>query len=415
MSGIPDLAAIEAMDAADVLRPMRDRFVLPEGLIYLDGNSLGVASAAAYGELDKAARDEWGHGLIRSWNTAGWFDMPVELGDQIGRLIGAAPGQTVVTDTTSINVYKALHAAMGLRPGRNVIVAEGGSFPTDLYMAEGVASTRPGAVLRLEGVDAPAIEELIDDSVAVVLVNHVNYKSGELRDMKALTKRAHDVGALVVWDLCHTAGALPVDLDGANADFAVGCTYKYINGGPGAPAFIYVATRHLAEARQPLSGWWGHARPFAFEQGYAGDPGIRRFQCGTQGILSMRALKGALDTWKDVDMQALRKKSIALTDLFIHLVEAKCAGFGLKLESPRDGNKRGSQVSFEHENAYAIMQALIERGVIGDFRAPATIRFGFTPLYIGFKDVWNAVAVLEDILRSRAWQDPRFAVRSAVT
>lgn len=415
MTGIPDLAAVEAMDAADVLRSMRDRFVLPDDLIYLDGNSLGVASAAAYGELDKAARDEWGQGLIRSWNTAGWFDMPVELGDRIGRLIGAAPGQTVVTDTTSINVYKALHAAMGLRPGRNVIVAEGGSFPTDLYMAEGVASTRPGTVLRLEGVDAPAIEELIDESVAVVLVNHVNYKSGELRDMKALTKRAHDVGALVVWDLCHTAGALPVDLDGANADFAVGCSYKYINGGPGAPAFIYVAKRHLATATQPLSGWWGHARPFAFETGYDGDAGIRRFQCGTQGILSMRALKGALDIWDDVDMQALRVKSIALTDLFIQLVEARCAGFGLKLESPRDGSKRGSQVSFEHEGAYAIMQALIERGVIGDFRAPATIRFGFTPLYIGFKDVWDAVSVLEDILRTGAWKEARYSVRSAVT
>ncbi|WP_378942498.1 kynureninase [Mesorhizobium sp. ANAO-SY3R2] len=415
MTGIPDLATVEAMDAADVLRPMRDRFVLPEGLIYLDGNSLGAASSAAYGEIEKAARDEWGQGLIRSWNSAGWFDMPLELGDRIGRLIGAAAGQTVVADTTSINVYKALHAAMGLRPGRNVIVAEGGSFPTDLYVAEGVASTRAGTSILLEGVHAPDIEELIDETVAVVLVNHVNYKSGELRDMAALTKRAHDVGALVVWDLCHTAGALPVELDACNADFAVGCTYKYINGGPGAPAFIYVAERHLAEARQPLSGWWGHARPFAFEQGYAPDAGIRRFQCGTQGILSLRALKGALDIWDDVDMAALRAKSIALTDLFIQLVEAKCAGYGLKLESPRDGTKRGSQVAFAHDNAYEIMQALIERGVIGDFRAPATLRFGFTPLYIGFKDVWQAVEVLEDILRSGAWKDARFAVRAAVT
>lgn len=415
MTGTPDLVAVEAMDAADPLRSMRDRFVLPEGVVYLDGNSLGAASPAAYAELEKAAREEWGQDLIRSWNKAGWFDLPVALGDRIGRLIGAAPGQTVVTDTTSINVYKALHAAMGLRPDRNVIVAEGGSFPTDLYMAEGVASTRPGAVLRLEGVHAPEIEELIDDSVAVVLVNHVNYKSGELRDMAALTKRAHDVGALVVWDLCHTAGALPVELDRSNADFAVGCTYKYINGGPGAPAFIYVAERHLGTATQPLSGWWGHARPFAFEQSYDGDAGIRRFQCGTQGILSMRALKGALDVWDDVDMAALRKKSIALTDMFIQLVEAKCAGYGLALESPREGTKRGSQVSFAHENAYAIMQALIERGVIGDFRAPATLRFGFTPLYIGFKDVWKAVEVLEDILRTGAWKEARFAVKSAVT
>ena len=415
MTGTPDLVAVEAMDAADPLRFMRDRFVLPEGVVYLDGNSLGAASPAAYAELEKAAREEWGQDLIRSWNKAGWFDMPVALGDRIGRLIGAAAGQTVVTDTTSINVFKAVHAAMGLRPGRNVIVAEGGSFPTDLYMAEGVASTRPGAVLRLEGVHAPEIEELIDDSVAVVLVNHVNYKSGELRDMAALTKRAHDVGALVVWDLCHTAGALPVELDRSNADFAVGCTYKYINGGPGAPAFIYVAERHLGTATQPLSGWWGHARPFAFEQSYDGDAGIRRFQCGTQGILSMRALKGALDVWDDVDMAALRKKSIALTDLFIQLVEAKCAGYGLVLESPREGTKRGSQVSFAHENAYAIMQALIERGVIGDFRAPATLRFGFTPLYIGFKDVWKAVELLEDILRTGAWKEARFAVKSAVT
>ncbi len=415
MNTLPDLAAIEAMDEADRLRPMRDRFVVPEGLIYLDGNSLGAASPAAFAELQQAAREEWGQGLIRSWNKAGWFDMPVELGDRIGRLIGAAPGQTVVCDTTSINIYKALHAAMGLRPGRSVIVAEGGSFPTDLYMAEGVASTRPGTVLRLEGVDAPDIEALIDESVAVVLVNHVNYKSGALRDMAALTKKAHDAGALVVWDLCHTAGALPVDLDGAKADFAVGCTYKYLNGGPGAPAFIYVATRHLAEAHQPLSGWWGHARPFAFEQSYAADAGIRRFQCGTQPMLSLRALKGSLDIWDEVDMAALRAKSIALTDLFIQLVEAKCGRYGLTLETPRDGNKRGSQVSFEHPHAYAVMQALIERGVIGDFRAPSSMRFGFTPLYISFKDVWQAVEILEDILRSEAWKDERFAVRSAVT
>jgi len=415
MTAIPDLAAVEAMDAADPLRSMRDRFILPEGVIYLDGNSLGAASHAAFSELQAAASQEWAQDLIRAWNTAGWFDMPTELGDRIGRLIGAAPGQTVVCDTTSTNIYKVLHAALAMRPDRSVIVAEGNSFPTDLYMAEGVASTRAGAVLRLEGVDAPSIEELIDDKVAVVLVNHVNYKSGELRDMAALTRKAQAAGALIVWDLCHSAGALPVDLDAANVDFAVGCTYKYLNGGPGAPAFIYAATRHLTDVRQPLSGWWGHARPFAFEQGYAADAGIRRFLCGTQPILTMRALKGALDVWDDVDMQALRKKSIALTDLFIQLVEARCGVYGLKLESPRDGIKRGSQVSFEHDDAYAIMQALIARGVIGDFRAPATVRFGFTPLYVGFKDVWQAVEILEDIMRTGAWKEARFAVKSAVT
>ncbi|MET3661568.1 kynureninase [Aquamicrobium ahrensii] len=411
----PDPASIEALDAADPLRAFRDRFVLPEGVIYLDGNSLGAASSAALAELEAAARQEWSRDLIRSWNSAGWFDMPVQLGDSIGRLVGAADGQTVVGDTTSINIYKALHAALALRPGRNVIVAESGSFPTDLYMAEGVVSTRPGASLKLEGVDAPAIEDLIDQTVAVVLLNHVNYKTGELRDMAALTKRIHAAGALAIWDLCHSAGALPVELDVANADFAVGCTYKYLNGGPGAPAFIYAARRHHENIVQPLSGWWGHARPFAMEHAYAGAPGIRRFQCGTQPILSMRALKGALDIWNAVDMQILRQKSLALTDLFITLVEARCGQYGVTLETPRERERRGSQVSFAHANAYEVMQALIERGVIGDFRAPATLRFGFTPLYTSYRDVWDAVAVLEDILASGVWKEPRFAVRSAVT
>ena len=415
MTAPSDLAAIEAMDAADGLRSFRERFILPPGLIYLDGNSLGVASHAAFSELQKAATEEWGQDLIRSWNTAGWFDMPLSLGDRVGRLIGAAAGQTVVCDTTSINIYKALHAAMALRPGRSVIVSEGGSFPTDIYMAEGVLSTRPGGALRLEGVDAPRIEDLIDGDVAVILVNHVNYKSGELRDMAALTRKAHEHGALVIWDLCHTAGALPVDLDGADVDFAVGCTYKYLNGGPGAPAFVYAATRHHDDISQPLSGWWGHARPFAFEKHYAAGEGIRRFLCGTQPILSLRALKGALDIWDDVDMAALREKSLGLTDLFIALVEEKCAGHGLELESPREREKRGSQVSFSHAHAYEIMQALIARGVIGDFRAPSTMRFGFTPLYVSYADVWRAVEILDDILTTGAWRDARYAVRSAVT
>ncbi len=415
MTAIPDFSAVQAMDEADVLRAYRDRFVLPDGLIYLNGNSLGVAPKAAFTHLETAVTQEWGQDLIRSWNIAGWFDLPVTLGDRIGRLIGAAPGQTVVCDTTSINIYKALHAALALRPDRSVIVAEGDSFPTDIYVAEGVLSTRPGLSLRLEGVDAPSIQDLIDDKVAVILVNQVNYKSGELRDMAALTRKAHQHGALVVWDLCHTAGAMPVDLDGANVDLAVGCTYKYLNGGPGAPAFIYAATRHLGAINQPLSGWWGHARPFAFEKHYAAGGGIRRFLCGTQPILSMRALKGALDVWDDVDLVALRKKSLGLTDLFIALVEEKCAGHGLELETPRDHALRGSQVSFRHPHAYEIMQAAIARGVIGDFRAPSTIRFGFTPLYIGYADVWKAADILSDILATGAWKDARFAVRAAVT
>jgi kynureninase len=415
MTGLPDKAAIDAMDAADPLGHFRARFTMPEGIVYLDGNSLGAASPAAFAELEKAAKEEWGRDLIKSWNTAGWFEMPLALGDRIGRLIGANPGQTIVCDTTSINIYKALHAAMALRPGRSVIVAEGGSFPTDLYIAEGVASTRVGTTLRLEGVDGDRIEDLLDESVAVVLVNEVNYKTGELRDMAALTAKIHAAGAVVVWDLCHSAGALPVDLDGANADFAVGCTYKYLNGGPGAPAFIYAANRHHDRISQPLSGWWGHARPFAFEKSFAGDAGIKRFLCGTQPVLSLRALKGALDIWDDVDMAQVRRKSVALTDLFIQLVEAKCGQYGVVLESPRDGQRRGSQVSFEHEHSYAIMQALIERGVIGDFRAPATIRFGFAPLYIRYSDVREAADILEDVLRTEAYREARFSVRGAVT
>ncbi|MDL2397836.1 kynureninase [Rhizobium mayense] len=415
MTSLPDLAAVEAMDAADPLRSFRSRFALPEGVIYLDGNSLGAASHDVFSELQHAATEEWGNGLIRSWNSAGWFQLPLELGDRIGRLTGAVPGQTVVTDSTSINIYKALHAALAMRPGRSVIVAEGDSFPTDLYMAEGVASTRPGVSLRLEGRDADNIEDLIDDQVAVVLVNHVNYKSAELRDMARLTRKIHDAGALVIWDLCHSAGALPVDLDGSNADFAVGCTYKYLNGGPGSPAFIYAAHRHHGSITQPLSGWWGHARPFAFEQNFAGGDGIKRFLCGTQPILSLRALKGVLGVWDEVDMNALRRKSVALTDLFIQLVEAKCGQYGVVLETTRDSERRGSQVSFTHSNSYEVMQALIERGVIGDFRAPSTLRFGFTPLYVGYRDVWQAAEVLEDILRSGSWKEARFAVRSTVT
>ncbi|WP_368517112.1 kynureninase [Rhizobium sp.] len=415
MDSLPDLAAVEAMDETDPLRVFRSRFALPAGVIYLDGNSLGAASHEVFAEVRQAAMEEWGNGLIRSWNSAGWFHLPLELGDRVGRLIGAAEGQTVVTDSTSINIYKTLHAALAMRPGRNVIVAEGDSFPTDIYMAEGVLSTRPDITLRLEGRDAGTIEELIDENVAVVLVNHVNYKSGELRDMAALTKRIQAAGALVIWDLCHSAGALPVDLDGAGADFAVGCTYKYLNGGPGAPAFIYAAKRHHASIVQPLSGWWSHARPFAFERSFDGDTGIKRFLCGTQPILSLRALKGALSIWDEVDMEALRRKSIALTDLFIRLVETKCGQYGVELETTRDSEKRGSQVSFIHGNAYEVMQALIERGVIGDFRAPSTLRFGFTPLYVSYHDVWRAVTVLEEILSSGSWKDARFAVRAAVT
>ncbi len=412
---LPSLVDIEALDHADALGAMRDRFALPDGVIYLDGNSLGPASKSAFAELELAARQEWAEGLIRSWNSANWFDLPLALGERVGRLIGAGAGETVVCDSTSINIYKALHAALALRPNRSVIVAEGDSFPTDLYMLEGVASTRPDITIRLEGVDGPNLEDLIDQSVAAVLVNQVNYKTGQLRDMAALTSKAHASGAVVIWDLCHSAGAMPVDLNLSQADLAVGCTYKYLNGGPGAPAFIFAATRHHDHLSQPLSGWWSHARPFAFSPTFEASKGIRRFLCGTQPILSLRALKGALDDWDDVDLALLRAKSMALGDLFIALVEAKCAGYGLTLASPRDAKQRGSQVSFSHADGYAVMQALIARGVIGDYRAPNLMRFGFAPLYIHYRDVWNAVEVLSEILASETWRDPIFAQRAGVT
>jgi len=404
-----------SLDAADPLARHRERFLLPEGVIYLDGNSLGPASRSALAALDSAARSEWAQGLIRSWNTADWFEMPLSAGNRIARLVGAEAGQVAVCDSVTVNLYKVLQAAMGLRPGRRTIVAEASSFPTDLYIAEGVVSRMPGARLRLSGRDADTLEELIDDDTAVVLVNHVDYRSGELRDMGALTSKAHAAGALAVWDLCHSVGALPVELDACEADFAVGCTYKYLNGGPGAPAFVYAAKRHYARLRQPLSGWWGHARPFEFETGYAPANGIKAFLTGTPPVLSLRALMGALDDWEDVDMGQLREKSLRLTQYFIDLVEDRCAGHGLALIAPRDPQARGSQVSLRFANAYPAMQALIALGVIGDFRAPDVMRFGFTPLYLGFADVARAVETLREVLDGKLWRDPTYSARAAVT
>ncbi len=403
------------LDARDALAFHRERYIIPQGVIYLDGNSLGPASHAALTGLETAAKEEWAEGLIRSWNTAGWFDLSLATGNRIAPLIGAAAGQVVVCDTVTLNLYKVLHAALAMQAGRRVIVAEAGSFPTDLYIAEGVASTLPGVTIRLVGRDADTFEELIDEQTAVVLINHVDYRTGLLQDMARVTARAHKAGALVVWDLCHSAGALPIALDECKADFAVGCTYKYLNGGPGAQAFVYAAGRHHDKLKQPLSGWWGHARPFEFETSYAPSPGMRMFLTGTQGILSLRALAGALDNWKDVDLQALRHKSLQLTQYFMDLVAEQCAGFGLECITPRQDKLRGSQVSLRFEHAYPAMQALIARGVIGDFRAPDIMRFGFTPLYIGFADVSRAVAILKDILQTEAWKDPAFSTRASVT
>ncbi|MEQ8815383.1 MAG: kynureninase [Thalassobaculum sp.] len=390
----------------------RELFHIPEGIIYLDGNSLGPLPRAAQARVADMMAKEWGERLIRGWNDCGWMAQPSRVGDRIGRLIGAPAGTVTTGDTLSIKVYQALAAALDMRPDRRVILSDTGNFPTDLYMASGlIDSLGRGHELRL--VEPQEVEAAIDDSVAVLMLTEVDYRTGRLHDMAALTARAHAAGALTVWDLAHSAGALPVDLAGAGADFAAGCTYKYLNGGPGAPAFIYVAPEHLEAARPALSGWMGHEAPFAFDLDYRAGERIERMRVGTPPVIALAALEAALDCWDGVDMADLRRASIALGDLFIAEVERRCPG--LQLASPRDGRERGSQVSFLFDEGYAAMQALIARGVIGDFRAPRTMRFGFTPLYVGEAEVLAAAAILEEVVAGRLWDRPEYRQRSAVT
>ena len=427
----------QALGARDPLASLRAQFTLPEGVIYLDGNSLGVLPAAAPARVAQAVQQEWGEGLIRSWNTANWVNLPQRVGDKIGRLIGAPPGQTLAGDSTSVNLYKVLAAALLLvkqqgDPARRVIVSERSNFPTDLYIAEGLARQH-GFELKL--VEPEQIAAQFGPSLAVLMLTHVNYRTGRMHDMAALTRAAHGCGALALWDLAHSAGAVPVDLNGADADFAVGCGYKYLNGGPGAPAFLWVHPRHLERMEredlwQPLSGWFGHAAPFDFSPHYRPASGIARFACGTPPVLGLTALESGVDTLLAAEplggMAALRRKSLALTSLFITLVEAHCAGHGLTVITPRTEGERGSQVNLargEGEGregsaagaAYAIVQALIERGVIGDFRAPDVLRFGFTPLYTSFTEVWDAVEHLRQVLESGEWRQARFNQKAAVT
>lgn len=412
-----------ALDAQDPLGALRDLFALPAGVIYLDGNSLGPLPRAAPERIARAVREEWGEGLIRSWNTAGWYEMPGRVGDKIATLVGAGPGELVATDGTSINLFKVLSAALGIAaadaPGRRTIVSERTNFPTDLYIAEGLARERG---LELQLLDAGQIPAALDERTAVLMLTHVNYRTGAMHDMAAITRAAHAAGALVVWDLAHSAGAVEVDLRGADADFAIGCGYKYLNGGPGAPAFVWVHPRHADRFWQPLSGWWSHAAPFAFTPDYQPAAGIARYLCGTQPILSMTALECGVDAFLAAEplggMAALRRKSLALTDLFIALVEERCAGHGLGLATPREHALRGSQVCLTRATgAYAIVQALIARGVIGDFRAgdPDILRFGFTPLYLRHEDVWHAVEHLRQVLAEEEWQRPEFNRQHAVT
>ena len=409
-----DRAALAARDAADPLAGFRARFQIDEGVIYLDGNSLGALPAATPARLARAVEEEWGRGLIRSWNSAGWIDLPQRVGDKIGRLVGAAPGQVVAADSTSVNLYKLLHAAAALRPGRGVVLSDRGNFPTDLYIAQSVAA-QYGLELQLAEPEAVAERiEALGARLAMLMLTQVDYRSGRVHDMAAITAQAHRHGALALWDLAHSAGALPVRLDACHADLAVGCGYKYLNGGPGAPAFLYVAQRHQDALRPPLSGWMGHDAPFAFDLDYRPATGIRRQLCGTPSILALTALEVGVDLLGEADMTALREKSMALGDLFITLVEQELPGvFGLR--SPRDATTRGSQVSLAHAEGYAIVQALIEAGVIPDFRAPDILRFGFAPLYVRYVDIWDAVAQLRAIMTTGRWREGRFQVRAAVT
>lgn len=387
-------------------------FYIPKGMIYLDGNSLGPLPVAATEAVARTLTEEWGEMLITGWNRAGWMAKPTELGDRIGRLIGAAPGTVVLGDTLSIKVYQALASALELRPDRKVILSDSGNFPTDLYMADGLIRSLDQAH-ELLCVAPEDVAENITDDVAVLLLTEVDYRTGRLHDMASLTAKAHAMGALTIWDLAHSAGALSVDLTKTGADFAVGCTYKYLNGGPGAPAFIYVAPQHHETARPALSGWLGHAAPFAFDPDYRPGMGIERMRVGTPPILQMAALEAALDVWEQVDIQVLRAQSIALCELFIARVEATCPQ--LTLASPRDPQNRGSQVSFHFGEGYAAMQALIALGVIGDFRAPDIMRFGITPLFIDQEDVLQAVEILADIMENRLWDQPQFKTRARVT
>ncbi|GAA0779471.1 kynureninase [Roseibium denhamense] len=403
---------LHPLDQNDVLAAKKAAFQIPEGVIYLDGNSLGVLPKHVPDRLQEVVTREWGTSLIKSWNDHSWIDLPQRVGDRIGRLIGADKGSVVACDSTSVNVFKVLAAALSLRPDRKVILSDNGNFPTDLYVAQGLqALLDKGHELKI--VAPEDVEAALNEDVAVMMLTQVDYRSGRVHDMAGLTQLAHDKGALAIWDLAHSAGAIPVNLSGAGADFAVGCGYKYLNGGPGAPAFLYVAPHLQEEVASPLAGWMGHEAPFAFDLDYRPVTGVSRMTVGTPAILSLSSLHAALDVFEDVDMNDIRQKSVSLSEVFIQEVERQCPQ--LELGSPRDPQARGSQVSFRFDDGYAVVQALIAEGVIGDFRAPDIMRFGFTPLYLSHKDVVDAAAILADILATRRWDKPEFKTRAKVT
>ena len=399
------------LDASDPLAFARERLLLPDGIIYLDGNSLGALPVATAGRLAETTERQWGEDLIASWNKHGWIDWPTRIAAKLAPIVGAKPSELLIADSTSVCLFKLLAAALRARPGKRTVLTQRRNFPTDLYVAQGLAEMLG---LTLTAVPAEDVLAAIDGDTAVVTLTHVDYRSAAIHDMRAINDAAHAAGALTVWDLSHSAGAIELDLTGARSDLAVGCGYKYLNGGPGAPAFLYVAQALQGELRSPLQGWMGHAQPFAFDDDYRAAPGIRSFLTGTPSILALAALDAGLDTFDGIALRDLEAKSRALSQLFVDEVEARC-GREVTLASPRDPAKRASHVVFAHEQGYAVMQALIDRGVIGDFRAPDLMRFGFTPLYTRFEAVVRAAEILGDILTARAWDDPRFLERKKVT
>jgi kynureninase len=406
---------IITLDKADALAHKRQEFALPENILYLDGNSLGALPKAVKPRVAEVVAEQWGNHLIRSWNDHHWIDLPTRVGEKIAPLIGAAKGQVICGDSISVNLFKLLSCALSFNSGRSVVLSTRDNFPTDLYMVQGLSDLLGTEQCQLQLVEEQLIEQSLTDSVAVLLLTQVNFRTGQLLDMEKLTRLAHEKGILVIWDLAHSAGAIPVELDNCQVDFAVGCGYKYLNGGPGSPAFLYVAKRHQAAAKQPLSGWMGHAKPFAFSKDYQPASNINQFQCGTPSVIAMSALDAALDVWHDVDMVEVRRKSIALSNAFISIMNTHDCLHNLQLCSPEIAEQRGSQLAFSHADAFAICQALIEKGVIADFRAPNILRFGFTPLYTSFEDIWNAVTILADVVKSKLYTESRFNLAVKVT
>ncbi len=412
------LDEVLALDANDPLARWRDEFELPAEIIYLDGNSLGCLPKAARLRAQEVIAQQWGQDLIKSWNQHGWIDLPMQVGEKIARLIGAAPGQTLCCDSISVNLFKLLSAAIQMQPGRALVLSQQDNFPTDLYIVQGLSEQLGADRVRLKLVEENAIEQQLEEfgeHIAVLLLTQVNFRSGRLLDMRRLTRRAHELGILVVWDLAHSAGVIPIELDDCEVDFAVGCTYKYLNGGPGAPGFLYAASRHHDKLRQPLTGWMGHQAPFEFSADYQPAAGIARFLTGTPPVISMSVLDAALDVFRDIDMQAIRDKSLALSELFIQLGRQYPALSQLLPAFPQEPSQRGAQLAYHHPHAYAICQTLIAEGVVADFRAPDILRLGFSPLYVRFEDIWVSVERLAAILKTGAWRDHQISHRGKVT